>query len=262
MANWSVISKTEHLNAGWTRYSDYGYAQQDATVPVVGAEITHLLPYYAMGFVKTQQGYQLVAILSLQADVNLYVNQQGQWLAPYVPSFYRSYPFAIMQGEDGADYLCADQNSELFSQNAEPEQARIFDAEGVFSERMKEVEYFLQQRLNNQHATDILVNQLAQYELITPWRIELKIEEDGNAHQVNGLFRIDEAALKTLSPEQASELLSSGALGIAYAQLFSQNHIKDFSTRFAYYAQQENAGNALEVDLDKLFGDDDDNFKF
>lgn len=261
MATWVALSREVHRNSGWEKFNNYAFAQKDAVASLLMAELPHALPYYPIGFVQgVNNSYQLVVIQSLQAGVNLYVDQKGQWLAPYVPSVYRGYPFRLIQQEDQL-VLCVDQDSECFHKTIQSGDTPIVNNEtGELSEDLNAIMNFHKTRYQNELVTQELVNQLLAADLLVPWPIELKATDDSEASAVKGVFKVDEMALKELSSDKLTELQASGALGLAYGQLFSQIRLKDFGQRYEYFNKIHQK--PLEVDLDKLFGEDDDSLKF
>lgn len=271
MATWHAINKTDHLHAGYKKYDNYNHAKTDTVAPLLMAELTQALPYYPLAFLqnpsKTESNtvnYQLVTLHSLQPGLNLYVNDNGQWMAPYIPSHYRSYPFKLIPNDQKENELtlCFDQDAQLVHDNALAEDVVIFTPEAELTQDMKNLMSFLQQCESNRQLTHTLVNQLAEQDLIQPWSIEIKASEDSEQPQtVKGLFKIDEQALKDLDPANLSILAKSGALGLGYAQLFSQARLKDLTTRYQYHVQQQAKGNPVDMDLDSFFSEED-SFKF
>ena len=67
------------------------------------------------------------------------------------------------------------------------------------------------------------MNALADAGLITPWEINLKQGE--KVMPVEGLFRIDEAALNKIDDEDFLAVRKAGGLALAYAQLLSMNQL-------------------------------------
>lgn len=264
MPTWTAISKTDHQHTGWTRFTSYQHARNDVLAAVVVAEITQLLPHYALAFSKTNpdlqdSSYQLVALLSLQAGLNLYLDESNQWQAPYVPARYRSYPFNLLPNQNGDLTLCFDQDSGLIHTPAQQEQLPLLDDQGQPSEHLAPTIQFLQQLYKNRQLTQTLVDQLADHGLIQSWEIT-SAGADGEPKPVKGLYHINEAALKALDSEPLAQLNQSGALGLAYGQLYSQARLQDFKQRFA---RHQRSTTPPEVDIDALFGEKDDSlFKF
>ncbi|BBP44288.1 SapC family protein [Thiosulfativibrio zosterae] len=260
MATWVAVSKEKHKNAGWKKFSNYSFAQVDAVTPVLLAELMHLLPYYPLAFTQNADGqYQLVVVQSLQAGVNLFVNKAGQWMAPYVPSSYRGYPFLLIPQGDQL-ILCVDESSENFHAELLPGDTPFMQADEL-SDELQSILNFHNSRSQNQKITQELVNKLSDSQVIVPWDIQLKpSNESDKAQSVNGLFKIDELKLRELDAQVLVDLNTSGALSLAYAQLFSQIRLKDFSQRYEYFNKMHQK--PMDIDLDKLFGEDDDGLKF
>jgi hypothetical protein len=82
---------------------------------------------------------------------------------------------------------------------------------------------FLSQAEMSRVATQAAIDALAAAHLIQPW--PLAIEQDQQNVPVTGLYRVDEAALNALENEAFLALRPSGALTLAYAQLFSMNQL-------------------------------------
>lgn len=260
MAQWQALSPSQHPNAGWMPYTDYHFAAGDAFSPLLAAELAHAVACFPIAFTQGAAGYQLVALQSLQPGVNLYVNSQGQWLAPYVPSWYRSHPLRLLPSDTGEQVLCVDADSPLFRPEMDGEQ-RFFDDQGAITPALHKVIDFLQQCRNNQSTTQTLVNALDAAGLIVPWALELDTGK-AQATPVRGIFHIHEAALQNLPGEQLAALAHSGALAIAYAQLLSAPRLADFSKRYQHRAQDQARQASDEINLDNLFGEQGDTFQF
>lgn len=269
---WQALTTTDHAQSGWTRFKSYQHAQNDALAPVLAAEIPQLLSSYALAFAlkadphnttqQTTPDYQLVALLSLQAGLNLFLDADQQWQAAYVPAHYRSYPFNLLPNQQGELTLCFDTEADLIHTPAQPGQLPLLNQQQQPSEHLAPIIQFLQQRHQQSQVTQALVNQLAGQQLIQPWPLN-SAGADGEEQPVKGLYRIDEQALKTLEPALLSELAQSGALALAYAQLFSQTRLQDFNHRFERHQHQQTSQTHDELDLDQVFGEaDNDLFKF
>ena len=260
MTQWLPLDPVQHREAGWFQYKDYGFAARDHLVPVAMAEITQVLPWYPLAFVANEQGsrFHLVALLSLQPGRNLYLSPDSKWMAPYVPSQYRGYPFAL----DGEGRLCIDADSGLFSES--PGALPIFE-NGELTERTAQVKEFHEKRLEALALTQKLVDQLHAAGLISAWAIRWRPGE--KVQTVKGYCGTDEERLRGLAPEQYAELAHSGALGLAYVQLFSRPRIADLQFRHRKQpgrgAKAERHLHAVEGEsLDAMFGERGDEFTF
>lgn len=266
-----AVSRQRHRTAGWQKCTTYAPATGEHIVPVVVEELKQLLANKVLAFASTpDQRYLLVAIQSLRPDENWYLNMEGGWLPGYVPSFYRAYPFRLLAADANnpeAKTLCVDTNSSLWKEEVGVGDLAVFDDSGELAKEMAETFEFLQKCENNRILTQQWVDQLSEAELIAPWKITWQPADQDSPQQVQGLFRIDSERLKDLSAETAKALVDTGAMGLVYAQLFSSNNLRTLQmlqkVRAGIAAKSQLAqGAQAEVNLDELFGGDEDVLKF
>jgi hypothetical protein len=274
MPTWIPVTSQQHRHAAWTKFNNYAHASNDAVVPLLVSELTKALPHYALAFVPSADCYQLVAVQGLQTGRNLYLNQQQQWLVPYVPAHYRSFPFTLLANREQPDQamLCVDGDSGLFIADSRdttnPELTLLYTPEGQYTKPAQDVIEFLRQSHHIRLLTQKLVDQLHQHQLIQPWPIQVQVQttadpSDGHPKTVQGLFRIDEAALRQLAPQALSQLVQSGALALAYGQILSQSRLEQLSKLEHYHHSSTQPSPALTgLDFDALFGANDDLIMF
>ena len=95
-----------------------------------------------------------------------------------------------------------------------------------------------------------------------PWALHLSQGQketlaESDAQPVRGLHRIDEALMKSLSGEELTSLAQSGALSLAYPQLFSEQRMAHLSRRYQLHSEWHRHL-ANNDSLDVLFAEDDD----
>lgn len=223
MAEFVAITPESHAKKVWKQVTDYTFAASDTVIPVVGSEISKVVPMMPIGFVKQEAGYQLVAITSLQRGQNLYVAPDGKWCGTYKPAALRAYPFRLVQQEGAGEIiLCINEASGLVVENTEDGNA-FFDDQDQPVQGIKDMVNFLSQVEANSLVTEAAVNALADAGLIAPWEINLK--QGKEVVPVEGLFSVDEAALNKLDDEDFLAVRKAGGLVIAYGQLFSMNQL-------------------------------------
>lgn len=260
MAQLTVISRELHADKRWKRYTSYSFAAGDAVVPLVAQELPRACMHLPIGFVKTDTGFQVVAVQGLKPGANLWVAPDGRWLGGYVPAAYRGYPFVLANTEDGRRVLCVRGDSDLVS-DAEGEP--FFDETGEAAKPLRDVLSFLEQVSNNNPHTMALCALVAEHGVIQPWEIQIKA--DDGEQKVQGLYRIDEAALNALPPEAFDALRTGGALPLVYCQLLSMQHLQRLGQLAGQHAAAQAAQAALEPedgDLDLEFLRDDGNIRF
>lgn len=252
MSSWIALSRSEHADAHWKPRQGFAFAAGLQAVPVFVAELTKLLPSYCLGFVKDNDRYQAVCLLGLGEGRNLYVNQENKWLADYVPANLRGFPFTLAENDSGENVLCIDQGH-LTKDSAA---SSLFDSEGNLSPKSVEMfEFLVKCRADNlvtQNACDALANA----EILEVWPLTVNRGESEEPLAINGLYRINEKALNTLSGETFAALRQSGALALAYGQLFSMSQTAQLIKRAHYLAKVKELSSPPQ-DLSGLFGQDD-----
>lgn len=175
-----------------------------------------------IAFVASGAAFDLVAVQGLAPGRNAFVASDGRWLARYLPKVYSTYPFKLASADDGQQVLCIDENSSLITDG--PNGERFFDDDGNPAQAVKDVLNSLTQHQAHRNASAAICAVLQRHKLIQPWPIQLQAE--GKTQNIEGLYRIDEAALNALPPDAFIELRDSGALAAAYCQLLSMQHIQ------------------------------------
>lgn len=272
MAQWIPVQTALHSDKFWQPATNYLFAQYDTTVPVLLAEAAHLIAHYPLAFIKMGTQFQWICLQSLEAKLNLFVNTEGQWKTPYIPSFYRGYPFQLIPNSaDSQDrLLCFDQASGLIYSDKDSQrdsgsdqppgvEAQPLIANGQLTDKAAEVFHFLKQCETNRKLTQKAVDALAEQHLIIPW--ELPAEAGQDRPGIRGLYRIDDGRLNTLTAETIHHLQQQQAIAVAYAQLYSIPQLASLRQRQkAHHAASQQSPS---VDLDQLFGSaEDDIFKF
>ena len=223
MAEFAAVTPESHAKKVWKQVTNYTFAAADTVIPLVGAEISKVVPVMPIGFVKQEAGYQLVGIASLQPGKNLYVAPDGKWLGTYIPSTLRTYPFRLLKPENAdKSVLCINEGSGLVVESTEEGNA-FFDEQNQITKETEDILNFLSKVEANLLVTERAVNALDDADLITPWEINLMQGEE--VVPVEGLFRVDEAALNKLDDEAFLALRKAGGFAIAYAQLLSMNQL-------------------------------------
>ncbi|MCF8106520.1 MAG: SapC family protein [Desulfohalobiaceae bacterium] len=252
MTNLAAITRDRFGGKFWRRYNSYAFAASSHLTPLVATELPRALQALPLAFIKQGEQFVLAGVLSLTPGQNLYVDQKGQWLGPYVPSSFRSYPFRLARAEGRDDLiLCVDEDSGLISDtDGEP----FFQENGNLSESLTGVLDFLKKVEQNRSATQRAVSSLAEAGLMTEWPLKIKVE--GAERPVSGLFMINESKLNSLDDQAFLKLRSSQSLPIAYAQLFSMGNIARLE-KLAEAREPKKDQGYDEMDIEKLFGNDD-----
>ena len=249
-----AISPEKHKSHAIFLRQNFAFAKSQITLPVVLDELSQLLPTYPLAFVMREEKPELVALVG-DGTRNLFVGPQDLWIDHYVPAQLRAFPFSLIPTGDNKLTLCIEENHLTQDSDA----PSIFNTDGSLSDKANEFLEFLKSLEQSKNQTKSAVQKLVELHLLKPWSVDLPLTED-KVQKLTGLYCIDEQALNDLEPVQFAQLRATGSVALAYAQLFSMHNIKQLTKR-AKFLKEHNV-DALEVDLEKLFGEDDDTFKF
>ncbi len=263
MPTLQVVSRERFADKRWKRYSSYSFAATETIAGLVLQELPRACLTLPIAFVQVGEGFTPVAVQGLRNGQNLFVAPDGRWLAEYTPAAYRGYPFALAKTEDGQEVLCFDEDSQLLSDSeGEP----FFADDNQPTEDIKKILNFLAQVSANRKQTQAVCAVLQKHNIIQPWPIQIKMDQ---GHQtVEGLYRIDEAALNGLPVEALDEVRRGGGLPVAYCQLLSMQHLQKLGQLAEAHAkahasaQEAQATLAPEGELDLEFLNDGDTIKF
>lgn len=215
------VSKLRHGAKRWRRYTSYDFAAHDTTVPIVVAEFSRACMVFPIAFVQGDDGFSPVAVMGTEPHRNLYLSSSGQWLGGYIPAAYRGYPFRLGKTQDGKRLLCVDEGSGLLFDTAESSGTDevFFDETDAPSEAITKILGFLSQVDDSRIETLQLCDLLEVNKLIEPW--PLTISSSRGEHRIQGLFRINEAAVRSLKSRAISALHKENGFMAIYCQLLS-----------------------------------------
>jgi hypothetical protein len=245
------VTRDRHGGLRWRRPGNYAFAARRTLVPLVASELGSAAASFPIAF--AQQGSMLlpVAVIGVEADVNLFIGPDGRWRGRYLPADLRGYPFRLLQAEDGRQVLCIEEDPACLSEASESQP--FFTEEGKPCDALVEVLDFLGKLERSRRATAEGCKALHDSGCIQPWPITV---HSGTGEQtLQGLFRVNERALNALSDEAFLAVRRTGGLAIAYAQLFSMQQLALLGEMAAARAQHAHAHFGHDLDLSWLNSD-------
>lgn len=254
MPRYQALTKTSYAGKHFKRYTSYQFAASQNLAPLVQQELVKACMVLPIAFIQEGAQFVSVAVQGFLPGKNLLVAPDGRWIGGYIPAAYRSHPFALLPNEEGQLVLCIDTDSGLLN---DIEGEALFDSDAHPAQAVKDVLGFLEQLAANGKATEAMCAALAEHQLIEPWPIKVQLAE-GEEKIINGLHRINEAALNQLDAEALKALQQNGGLQMSYMQLLSMQHIDKLAelakARAAFEEQQATKVPVTpNVDLDLEF---------
>lgn len=264
MSSVKPVLPDTHAQLSWTDHQDLHFARTQHFLPLLASELSHTSHQFPAAFIEQQGQMRLIGVLGLQPGVNLYITENGFWRGDTLPLVLRSYPFLLGRSRQlGSEQrvLCVDHASQAVHDDTTGDHAFV-NAQGQLTPatqaRLKRLKTCEHERLKTQRA----VQALQDAQLLTPWAINVETEE--GPRQLEGLLKVDETALNRLDDAAFVALRASGALTLAYGQLYSMPRlatVQRLHTRLLRDTQATAPEN-LGDHLDHLFGDNDDDLEF
>lgn len=211
-----------HSQLRYQASADFGFARGVNSVPLVAGEFALALKHYPIVFARGKDEAILpLALLGLEDGVNGFVNADGGWLADYVPAFVRRYPFVAAQHEDGREMVCFDEASPRFSQT---------EGDPLFVPGVEQTPLMarVMELLSSYHQQAALTQQFCRRLQELDWLEQSEVTfspPQSQSRKLGGFLVIKEERLKACTPQQAHELLGTGALALIYAHLMSLSNI-------------------------------------
>ncbi len=157
-----------------------------------------------------------VALLGLEKEENLFVNDEGAWSGHYIPAYIRRYPFITTDGADGKMIICYDDDFDGFNlEGGTP----LFEG-GEPTAKMQEIQSFLQDYYVQMKKTGQFCTELLESKLLRQIDVEATMK-DGRSYPLKGMLVVDEQKLSQLPDTDIIKLYRSGQLAMIQAHLMS-----------------------------------------
>lgn len=211
--------------------NNFKFARNTNSVILAGIEFTEAAKEYPIVFAKASGdgvdggvsaggagvGVVPVALLGLRAEENLFISEDGDWCARYIPAFVRRYPFVIAEtAEAGQRMVCID---ESFSGFSKTEGDLLFEDDEP-SPVLKQAINFLEEYQRQYVRTESFVKRLVDFDLLKTLNAKIDLD-DGLQFGLTGLMVVDEQKLLQLSDDDALAFFKSGELAWVYCHLMS-----------------------------------------
>lgn len=226
-----ILNKEQHGALGITPLkSPFSFCAKVRAAPVTVNEIAVASRSYPIIF-TSQTNLVPLAVLGVIDDVNLFVNDNGEWDTEfYAPGYLRRYPFAFASESNGARFaLVLDRAYSGISEASE----QPFFENGQASLAVQNVIEFCKSYETDRLRTEQMMKKLGEYDLIAGQAAQVAASEGATPVTFAQYFGIDVAKFEALSDEKFLELRKSGLLSVIYAQIFSNANWRSLFARRA-----------------------------
>jgi len=155
------------------------------------------------------QSFAPVILLGLEAGVNLFLDETGEWdRAAYFPAYVRRFPFCLSKER----VVC------IVKSYVDASGVPLYDARGNATPRWQAAEALLAGFDADLERTAQMCAALAKLELLESFSVQVK---EAPEIQLSGMVRVAEPKLRALAPARVKALVDKGFMGLVYAHLHS-----------------------------------------
>ena len=228
MANHQIVNNVDHADLRVATGFGAQYGDDVMFTMTFPAEMRNVQACYPILLYRdpTQETLYPVAVFGFEQGENLFLKGDN-WEAPYVPMMIRRQPFTIgLQKQHAA----ADSQRVLTIDLDHPrvggtDGQALFMEQGGNSDYLENVANMMESIHQGQAQNQVLVELLLKHDLVESITLEVTLA-DGQTHQLQGFYTLDDEALQGLGAEALAELNSAGCLLPAYMMVASMSQLR------------------------------------
>ena len=209
-----------------------GYQHTKETNSIYIAAIEFIKSAFEYPIVFTQSDDKKVfpvVLLGLEKNQNLFVDNNGKWLADYIPAYVRRYPFILATNDDASNFtVCIDESYPGF--NTAKEGQPLFNDKGEQLDLLTQAIDFLKDYQNHVQLTTLFCENLSKLDILEPMQANIE-KSSGQKFSVGGFMVVNREKLKALKPAQLAELVKTDQMELIYAHLASLNNLNGLMKR-------------------------------
>lgn len=240
------VSSARHRTASVEATSGYGFSAGINAVPLMAVEFLRAASEYAIVFTAAGDEVVPAVVLGIRSDQNLYLSQDAQWKAKYIPAFIRRYPFVFSTSADGKTLtLCIDESYPGLNRDGLGQ--RLFGDDGQPAPYVDAVLKFLQEYQAQFERTRQFGKRIKELGLLEPLQAQV-VSPQGGKFTLSGFLGVNRAKLRALDAEALATLAKTDELELLYLHLYSMRNFDEVKDRlFGTLVASEDATPAPET---------------
>ncbi len=211
----------------------YAHTKETNSIYIAAIEFLQISKEYPIVFAQgADEKVFPVALLGLQKNQNLFVDDKGSWKANYIPAYVRRYPFILATPDEKEPTftVCIDESYPGF--NTAKEGKPLFDKKGEQLEILNQAVDFLKDYQTHVHLTTLFCENLSKLDILEPMQANIELA-DGDKTTLGGFLGVNRDKLKALKPAQLAELVKSDQMELICAHLASLSNLQGLMKRLA-----------------------------
>jgi len=220
-----ALDHSKHQDLRLAKIPGFTFVKNISAVKLSFSELRHASRYFPIVFLNNAPGLPQ-ALLSLEAGKNVCVDETGNWKVPYIPVYFRLYPFTLAKIQEQKDQfaLCLDPAAEhfkpgmgdpLFTANGEPTefiQNTILNSLKIYQQELE--------------VTQALFKVLEEKELIVDRAFTYTINQEEKS--IDGFKGVDMEKLVALDDKSLADMVKNGTLGLVHEHINSLSNFYNF----------------------------------
>lgn len=234
------VSGARHRLASVEPQESYAFSANVNAVPLMAVEFLRAAAEYAIVFTVAGDEVVPAVVLGIRGDQNLYLSNDAQWQAKYIPAFIRRYPFVFSTSTDGKTLtLCIDESYPGLNKDGLGQ--RLFGDDGQPAPYVDTVLKFLQEYQAHFERTQQFAKRIKELGLLEPMQAQV-VTPSGEKSTLNGFLAVNRAKLRALDGEALASLAKTDELELLHLHLYSMRNFEEVKNRlFGVLAAQQGA---------------------
>ncbi len=219
--NVETLNKNKHQNLKYCPLNSYAFARGLSRVPLAHSELVRASRYYPIVFPAEGRPVPQ-ALFDVKDEGNVFVDDNGRWLVPYVPAHIRRYPFILGKTDDKERFVLGiDPRAPHFSQE---QGDTLYTQDGEPTELVNRAAEFLKRYQQELMETERLFSVLADKGLLVDKKFDIGRKEQQIS--VRGFKAVDWDSLKNLDDDTLADWVRQGIMGLIHAHLHSLDNVR------------------------------------
>ncbi len=221
------VTKDAHKAFKMKPLVDFKFAGNVHLASLMAHEFVRAASVYPIIFVEDgSDGFRPVALMGLVPEQNLFIDDDGNWNASYIPAIIRRYPFALAKLGDGDQYtVCLDEESSLFAKKGDGKP--LFDKDGEPTVVIDNVKKYLTELQQMDVFTKDFCSFLKEQNMFT--LLNMRVVDDEQLKTITGCYVVNEERLNNLSDKAFLDVKQKNFLPAIYAHLLSLSQVERLS---------------------------------
>ncbi len=215
-----AVNSQRHREWSVKAGDNFAFAKDVNSTPLTAVEFVAAASEYPIVFAGEPGQIMPLVVMGVRDQENLYIDDNGQLDADYMPAFLRRYPFVFSSQDDGKNFtLCIDETFDGCNQDNIGE--RLFDAEGEKTQYLDNVLEFLKEYQLHFARTQAFCKKLEELELLEPMGAEFTPAGSDQKITLTGFSAVNRQKLKALPASELETLVKNDGMELIFMHLQS-----------------------------------------